>query len=411
MKKDIKDLAIFSGKPLFDRTRPIGQLWMPDKKLFYDHIESIYQEKRITNNGPLVRRLEAELVKVHKCKYCVAFANASIAIIAVLKLVARKTACSIGGDVILPSFTYSGLPHLVRWAGYEPKFVDVDESTHVISAIEAEAVITDNTVAILAVHQVNCPADIDSFNVISGKYNIPVVYDSVHGVFGAIDGVPIGNFGEAEIFSLHATKLINGFEGGYVTTNQKLLAAQLKTIRNFGIIKEDATSMLGLNGKLNEVHAALALASLKDRRKVVSHNKHRFKKYTRAFANVPNVTWVDYPPTTGSGKKADYNYEFFLLKIPEDWPLTRNEILQLLRAEGALARGYYDPPVHLSSHFPGYLPVPSLPVTEKLSSSYIQMPVGELVGDDDIRVLSSWFRFIYNNANAIKVEMHKLASV
>ena len=402
MKKRLQDLAFFSGVPLFEPPRPMGQLWVPGKKLFYQYIESIYREKRITNNGPLVRQLESELLKVHKCEYCVAFANACIAIIAALKLVARKGDDNSVGEVILPSFTYPGLPHLIRWSGYEPKFVDVDEGTHAISATAVENALTSNIVAILAVHQVNSPADVDSFARISNKYQVPVIYDSVHGIFGSVNGVPIGNFGEVEIFSLHATKLVNGFEGGYVTTNHEALASELKLIRNFGIIRDDATSMLGLNGKLNEVHAAMALASLSDREKVVAGNKHRFEKYVNSFKNVPDVTWIEYPAISMYGQAVEYNYEYFLLKISENWPLTRNEILMLLRAEGALARGYYDPPVHLSSHFPKHLPVPSLPVTEKLSSSFIQMPVGEMVNDDDIQKLSKWFCSVYDNADAIK---------
>ena len=399
IKRCIDDLAYFSDKPMFPEVRPFGQLWAPDRNKFYKYIESIYSEKRITNNGPLVRELEVRLADLHQCKHCVVFANACIAIISVLKLVAQTRTT---GEVILPAFTYAGLPHLVRWAGFLPKFVDIDENSHAMSVESTEKVVTDLSTAILAVHQVNSPADIEAFSRISVKYNIPVIYDSVHGVCCSIDGVPLGGFGEAEIFSLHATKLINGFEGGYVTTNREDLARELKIIRNFGILREDATAMLGLNGKLNEIHAALALASLDEVQMLLSSNQKRFLKYSQEFSNVPEVSWVEYPPISRHGQKLDYNYEFFLLRIPDSWPLTRDEVIKLLRAEGALARGYYDPPIHLSSHYPSELEVPSLPVTEKLSQCYIQMPAGELVSDGDIEILKDWFCFVYENGSLIR---------
>ncbi len=401
-KSRVADLAIFSGKKLFDKFRPIGQLWAPDRTIFYELVNEIYENRRLTNNGNVVKKLEYELREVHSCEYVVAFANASIAIAAILKIINLEYYGKKNGEVILPAFTYVGLPHLVRWAGLKPIFADVDERHHTLSPEASLEKVNKNTAAILPVHQVNRPANINEFSSISNEYQIPVVFDSVHGVFCKIDNVPLGSFGLAEVFSLHATKLINGFEGGYITTNDKNLDSKLRTIRNFGINSSDNVDSIGINGKLNEIHAASALASLNSSQDIISGNKKRFEKYCEVFSGIPGLSWVEYQTHSETGEKYEYNYEFFLLEIAESWPLDRDTIVKMLRAEGALARGYYAPPVHLSSHFPKDQSVPSLPVTEKLADKFIQMPVGEMVSENDIDALGDWFLFIYQNFKQIR---------
>ncbi len=405
LKNRIEDLAIFSGKKLFDKPRPIGQLWSLDRKIFHELVNQIYENHRITNNGELIKTLESELRELHSCNYVIAFANASIAIAALLKIINKDYYSQKNGEVILPAFTYVGLPHLIRWAGLKPIFVDVDEQNHTLSPEASLEKINSNTAAILPVHQVNRPVNIDEFSAISSKFDIPIIYDAVHGVFCRVDNVPVGGFGLAEVFSLHATKLINGFEGGYVTTNDKSLKEKLRTIRNFGIISGDNIDSIGINGKLNEIHAASALSSLNSSKEILSGNKRRFNKYTEVFSKIPGLSWVDYEEHPETGGVYEYNYEFFLLAVPESWPLDRDTLVRMLRDEGALARGYYSPPVHLSSHFPSGQTVPSLPITEMLSKRYIQMPVGELVNEDDIVALGDWFLFVYKHSEQISKKL------
>ncbi|MCW2308634.1 aminotransferase class I/II-fold pyridoxal phosphate-dependent enzyme [Rhodobium gokarnense] len=409
-KAKLDDLAAFGGPPLFDRTqpRPIGQLAKPSSTAFSRYVDTIYEERRWSNNGALVRTLEHRLAEYHGVEHCVTFANASLAIVALLKSVALPTA----REIILPAFTYVGLPHIIVWSGYQPRFCDIDERTQSLSPSAVEAAVTEETAAILAVHQVNAPCDHEWFADFSSRTGVPVVYDSVHALGCSLpDGTPIGGLGEAEVFSLHATKILNGFEGGYITTNNPDLAHTLKSLRNFGYTTEISTDAIGLNGKLNEVHAAMALASLEQVDTVIAENEERFLKYRNAFHDIEGLSFVPYEDSY----KAK-NYEFALLEIDENWPLERDTIVSLLRAENALARAYYNEPLYRYDDYPEVgscsapnvprnVVMPFMPVTDKLARRIIQMPVGGHVATTDIEGLADFFRFVRENAQDIRMRL------
>lgn len=390
VKHSVDELATFGGSPLFATVKPIGQLSKPDQSTFFGYMESLYKTKRCSNNGPMLHELERRLAVLHQVEYCVAFANASMALIATMKTLAPQP-----GEVIIPSFTYVGLPHLVQWAGHKPKFCDISSQTHTFDLDAVAHTISNLTSLILAVHQVNAPCEIYPLEELASAFGVPLLFDSVHGFGCTYDQRPIGGFGYAEVFSLHATKILNGFEGGYVTTNDVLLAAELRVVRNFGFTGRDFVVCLGLNAKLNEIHAAMALASLDRMDEIIRDNKRRYKAYEMQFFNIEGLHLKLY------GETERFNYEFCLLEVDDSWRMTRDQIIRLLRDENALARAYYSPPTHLSSHCPRDMTPPSLPVTEYLAGRFIQMPVGEFVDEDDIRDLASLFRFMRANQQNI----------
>lgn len=392
-KQHISDLALFGGTPIFATARPIGQLAMPDEEEFFRRARSIYDSKRITNNGPLVRELEGKLARIHQVENCVAFANACLCIVVLLEILSDGRS----GEVIMPAFTYAGLPHLAQWAGQMPCFCDIEHDTHTLDPTEVGKCINKNTTSIMAVHQVNSPCKIEDLEVIALKHNVPLFYDSVHGVHCTYKGRPIGGFGRAEVFSLHATKLLNGFEGGYITTNDRHLADVLRQKRNFGIVGEADIVTIGLNAKLNELHAAAAMACLKGQKEIIERNRCRLDAYHKEFQGIPGLSWIPY-----QDKEERMNYEFSLLNIGPDFPFERDYIVNMLRAENAMAQPYYSPPLHLSQHCPKSITPPLLPVTENLARTIIQMPVGELVSLEDIAIMGDFFRFIYNHAKNIR---------
>lgn len=399
-KSRVDDLAIFGGQPTFPTVRPIGQLALPDRQKFFGYAREIFQRRRLTNNGPVLQMLEARLAELHDVNHCVAFANATIALIVLI----RHLAGSRRGEVIMPAFTYPGLPHIAQWAGQLPRFCDIDRATHALSPAATAEALNEQTTVILGVHQVNSPCFIDEFTEISARSGVPLIFDSVHGVMCTHQGKPLGGFGAAEVFSLHATKLINGFEGGYITTNDSNLAEALCRLRNFGFTGEDTVVDMGLNGKLNELHAAAALSCLDSLDSVADRNRERYEAYQAAFSGLPGLDWVRYDDT---GQRP-WNYEFSLLDVGKEWSLTRDDTVQLLRMENALARPYYSPPLHLSAHCPAGIEVPNLPVTEELAGRFIQMPVGELVSLEDIKELSDLFAFFRDNGPEITERLNSV---
>jgi dTDP-4-amino-4,6-dideoxygalactose transaminase len=192
-------------------------------------------------------------------------------------------------EVLMPSLTYRRLDDAVLWAGLNPRFCDVEATSLAVSPESVERNITDQTALILAPHPiVNC-CDAPSLEEIAYRNGLPIVFDSVESVYERIRGRKVGSFGNAEVFSLHASKLINGFEGGYVTTNDEDLANRIALIRGFGFNGQDNIEHFGINAKLNELHAAMALASLEELPVFIAHNKAHYERYKENLGKMPGI--------------------------------------------------------------------------------------------------------------------------
>ena len=389
-KSVINDLAIFGGEPLFSSIKPIGQLAQPNPEVFFSYAKRMYEGRRCTNNGPLVRELEERLRDLHGTEYCITFANACLAIVLLMKALTTRM-----GKVIMPAFTYPGLPHLAQWAGHMPYFCDVDFETHTLDPKSVSMAIEDETAMVLAVHNVNSPCHISELSNIAEIHNVPLFFDSVHGLGCTYGGRPIGGFGKAEVFSLHAAKLLNGFEGGYITTNDLQLTKHLQAARNFGFSGRDRVDSLGMNAKLNEIHAALSLAALDTLSTVISRNRLRYETYVNNLTNISGLHILRY------SQDEQCNYEHCLIGIDDTWLITRDELISIFCSEKVLAWPYYSPPLHLSEHCPLELPHVELPVTERLAKRYIQMPMGDLVQLEDIGKIAELFSFLWRHQSEI----------
>lgn len=359
---------------------------------FFSFSKQIFNNRRLTNFGELVQTLEKKLALHHQVDYCVTFCNACIAIITLLEALKQEFGRN---KVIMPPFTYDGLPHLAQWAGLVPLFCDIEETTHTLSPTEVAKAVDNDTLAILGVHQVNSVCKIDELTAIAAGAGIPLIFDSVYGINSTYNQKFTGGFGRAEVFSLHATKLVNGFEGGYITTNDPKLAKRLKSMSSFEFEAKDCVTSLGLNGKLNELHAAMALASLEKINETTLRNKNRYEAYRKWCAPISDIHVMEY------AKNEKSNYCFVIAEVGDGWELTRDEIVRILQKENALATPYYSPPLHLSPNMPQGMEPPSLPITEKVAGKFISLPAGDFVNLDDIQQISSLIAFIRNNDKEI----------
>ncbi|MEZ6014266.1 MAG: DegT/DnrJ/EryC1/StrS family aminotransferase [Planctomycetota bacterium] len=389
----LAQLARFGGRPRFDRVRPIGQLSVPDRERFRANMRELYAGGASAGSLGLVQRLERELAALHGVEACVAYSNACVALIALTELVAVVP----GGEVILPAFTYMGLPHLVQWTGHRPRFCDVHPTEHTLDVDAVRACIRPNTAAILGVHQVNATCRVEALDALSRETGVPVIYDAVHGFYNTHRGAHVGSFGRAEVFSLHATKMLNGFEGGYVTTNDLALAEDLRALRNHGLGADGRPQRFGLHGGLSEVHAGFALAGIPEIAAACARNLRRYERYRAGLAGLPGLSVVPYPE---DGERR--NYEFTLVWVDAEYGLERDQVVEVLLAEGTRARAYYGPPVHLTDHRPDDMPAPSLPVTEHLARHIIQMPVGEHVSLEDIDEICAVLRTLHEVRDAAR---------
>lgn len=392
MKRRVEDLALFGGPPLFTPFRSTAQLANKGAEAFFDYARQAFERRRLTNQGPLVSELEETLRAYHGAKYCIAFSNACLAILISLRAMAARQE----GEVVLPAMSYRGLPHLVRWAGLTPRYCEIDPLRHTLDPASLARVVGPDTVAVLAVDNVNAMCDIDGIEEVTGAHHIPLLIDSVYGVAGKYGADPAGTRGGATVFTLHATKVINGFEGGYVTTHDEDLAHRLRLMRNFGFGGDRNSQMLGMNAKLNEIHAAMALANFAHVGEVIAGNKARFEAYRDAFAGLTGIGFADY-------SNGPQNYALVLLRIDPAWPFTREETLKLLLAENALVRPYYSPTLYSAD--PEYDGGSRFPVADAQSALFLQLPVGEMMSETDIVLLADTFRFLQSHAPAIAARL------
>ncbi len=219
------------------------------------------------------------------------------------------------------------------------------------------------------------------------QLEIPILFDSVESVYESVDGRKVGSFGDAECFSLHASKLINGFEGGYVTTNSTELAERLKLSRAFGFAEQDEVVVFGTNAKLNEPHAAVALASFDELEVQVQHNERIFRTYLEQSVGICGIDVVRFKPNEPS------SFKNILVEINEDFPVDRDLLVWILNSEGILARPYYSPPLHLKTY--SYKTIASnAPVSEWAQGRFVLLPSGYRVAVEDVVEIMELIRTI-----------------
>ena len=394
-KTSITDLAALGGPALYTQPVSTSNLVKPDFDRFLMYSRVFHDAHRYTNDGPVVKLLEQRLAEFHGTRHCIATANGFWALVLSIKALALEGR----REVVMPSLTYRRLADIVAWCGLVPHFCEVDENTLAISPAEAARCINADTALILGVHPiVNC-CDAEGLERLSAETGVPLLFDTVESVYETANGRKTGSFGRAECFSMHASKLINGFEGGYITTDDAALAHRLAKVRAFGFFGQDNIEDLGINAKLNEIHAAMALAGLDDLEDQVLRNRARYRCYQRELDGLPGVRLLEFDETERC------SFKTIVVELTDAWPLSRAQTIDLLNRERVLSRAYYSPPLH--SRTMRYEVVPAaLPLTDRLAERFMLMPCGHFVTEDDIAAVVSLLRFMHRHAADIRGRLH-----
>lgn len=334
----------------------VGRPNVLDRQLFLKRVEELLDNEIHTNDGPFVRQLEELAKETLAVKHCIATSNATVALELVLQ------SLDTAGQVIVPSFTFVATAHAIIRSNLTPVFCDVDDRG-LIDCDHVEQLINGSTACIMPVNVYGNVCDVDRLQHLSEKHGIPLIYDSAHALGVKKSGTAVGNFGNAEVFSLHATKFISGFEGGLITTASSELAQKLKEARNFGFVGYDAVESVGTNAKLSEIHAAMALTNLENLQKIVDHNRLIFRTYQERLS--PPLRLI----CPSNMEQSTYQY------VPVICPANlRNHMIAELFAKNIFARRYFYPGVHRMDSYK-HLGV-QLPQTEELSESVICLPAG-----------------------------------
>lgn len=353
----------------------VGRPNLGKKKVFFSRVKQILSTRRLSNQGPMVQEFEKRVAESLGVGHVVAMCNATAAI---------EIAChalGLQGEVILPSYTFIATAHALQWQGINPVFCDMDPKTHNIDPAKIERLITPKTSGIIGVHVWGRGCDTDAIEAIASRHKLKVMYDASHAFACTHRGKRIGSFGECEVFSFHATKFINCLEGGVVATNNGKLAQQMRMMANFGFTGYDRVEYLGINGKMNEISAAMGLTNLEAMDEIMETNRRNYHAYREQLAGIPGISLLAYD------LKERNNYQYVILEVdPVCCRKSRDQIVDALHAENVIARKYFWPGCHRMEPYRTLDPDASrhLPQTERVASNVIVLPTGQQMRDGEI---------------------------
>lgn len=353
----------------------VGQVNLPPFEVMREALEKIFERDFYTNHGPLERQLDAALAERLDVIHAISMVNGTVALTLLLQALDLK---KVG--VIVPAFTFPATVQAISWAGLRPIFCDVDRKTHHLTADlvakrlgEADAA---DVGAILGTHVWGRACDPLSLEELARERDVRLVFDAAHAIGCVAAGRTIGNFGDAEMFSFHATKVLSGLEGGCIATNDDALAERLRTMRSFHDRPGAPRDLLRFNAKISEAQAAMLLLGLDRLDDYVESNRRRYESYREELSVLSGLRFVDH----AAGQVSNFQYVVIEIDAPA-FGMTRDELVDVLRDHGILARRYFSPSIH---KLPPFGTGVALPNTDFLCETLVQLPTGQAISDEDV---------------------------
>ena len=392
MKRRLDDLAVFGGPAAFAEPLHVGRPNIGDRAALLRRVNDLLDRRWLTNNGPFVQEFEQKLAEREGVRHCIAMCNGTVA----LEIAIR--AAGLGGEVIVPSMTFVATAHALEWQQITPVFCDVDPKTYTIDPRQIEALITPRTTGIIGVHLWGRPCDVEALAQVAARHRLRLLYDAAHVFATSYKGRMIGGFGDASVFSFHATKFFNTFEGGAVVTDDDELARTIRLMKNFGFAGYDNVIHVGTNGKMSELSAAMGLTGLETLDEVVATNRENYEAYRDALTRTPGITLLDYDD------RERCNYQYVVCDVESRLTgLTRDQLIDVLWAENILARRYFYPGCHRMEPYRTRFPDAGrrLAETERLVERTLTLPTGTALDVAGVRAVARIVTFAVEHGEAI----------
>lgn len=354
----------------------VTQTSMPPYEEYIDEIKDIWENHWLTNMGPKHNKLESELTDFLSVDYLSLFTNGHNALELCLQ------AMNLSGEVITTPFTFASTTHAIVRNGLTPVFCDVNPIDYTIDVSKIENLITDKTSAIVPVHVYGHVCNVEELERISKKYGLKVIYDAAH-VFGVrYKDKGIGSFGDASMFSFHATKVYNTIEGGAICYHNEELGRELYKLRDFGIKDAETIDGIGSNAKMNEFVAAMGLCNLRHYEEEIAKRKKVVECYRE---NLKEIEGIQLPPVQNDVQP---NYAYFPIVIDEKiFGATRNEVFEELAKNNIHARKYFYPLTNAFDAYHGRFDVNCTPVALHISKRVLTIPLyADLALEDVVRI-------------------------
>lgn len=350
---------------------PLDEL-MPD-------FRKIWDSRVLTNSGPYHQALEKALAEYLEVEYVSLFCNATIALVTALQ------ALKVSGEVVTTPYSFVATSHSLLWNNIRPVFADINPVTLNLDPDAIERAITEHTTAIMPVHCYGVPCDTEAIQKIADKYKLSVIYDAAH-AFGVKRNS--GNLfaeGDISVLSFHATKVFNTLEGGAIVCRTPEMKRHIDHLKNFGFVDEVTVVEAGINGKMNEMQAAIGLHQLSYLDDALSRRRIIDTRYREALHRVEGVNCM------AVFKGAASNYAYFPVLINDAYPISRDALYALLRENGIFARRYFFPLISnfaMYQHFPSADPA-NLPVASQVACQVLCLPIYPELNDEDLQRIIS----------------------
>lgn len=359
----------------------VTQTSMPPYEEYINEIKDIWESHWLTNMGPKHNLLESKLKDYLSVENISLFTNGHNALELCLQ------AMNLSGEVITTPFTFASTTHAIVRNGLTPVFCDINPIDYTIDVTKIESLITDKTTAIVPVHVYGHVCNIEEIERIAKKYGLKVIYDAAH-VFGVrYKGKGIGDFGDASMFSFHATKVYHTIEGGAVCFHNEELGRELYKLRDFGIKDAETIDGVGSNAKMNEFVAAMGLCTLRHVDGEIAKRKKVVECYRE---NLSGVEGLQLPPIQ---KDVIPNYAYFPIVIDEkEFGATRNDVFQNLANEYIFARKYFYPLTSAFDCFHGKYDIFQTPIAVHISKRVLTIPLYADLSIENVERISSIIR-------------------
>ncbi len=346
---------------------------MPEIEEYIEEIRGLWDSRWLTNMGEKHNELQNELCSYLSTDNVSLFANGHLALEAVI------AAMKLTGEVITTPFTFASTTQAIVRNGLTPVFCDVNPDDYTIDVSKIEGLITDKTSAIIPVHVYGNVCDVYAIDEIAKKYNLKVIYDAAH-TFGVRVGEKgIASFGDASMFSFHATKVFNTIEGGCVTYSDNALTEVLQIQKNFGMKDAEHYPEIAGNAKMNEFQAAMGLCNLRHIDREIEKRKKVAERYIERLSEHNGI--IPWKPQLGITS----NYAYFPVIFMKDiFGKSRDEIADVLMSEGIYARKYFYP---ITSEFDCYkdrFKIHETPVAKAVAETVLTLPLYADLALDDV---------------------------
>lgn len=350
---------------------------LPEFSDYIEEIKPIFDSHILTNGGAVYKKFEQQLKEFLNVPNISLFVNGHMALELAIQALGLRGEEKDAGEVITTPFTFVSTTHAIRRNNLKPVFCDIRRSDYCIDADKIEELITDKTVAILPVHVYGNVCDIEAIERIAGKYGLKVIYDGAHAFGEKYLGRSVASFGDATMFSFHATKAFHSVEGGAVSFKDSALNVPLNELKNFGI-HEEIPQEIGPNAKMDEFRAAMGICNLKRFEQSISSRRVAYERYVERLSDIAGIHLCD----TCQNVTRNYAYfpVFFDARI---FGKNRDEVSELLNRNNIYARKYFYPAINELEIYSEYR-TSDTPVAHDVSLNILTLPLYEGLSVNDV---------------------------